>query len=179
MANPAPCHPQRCQGGITFARQGQGPVATKIVNSASVSGGWAVLQNCHLFPSWMGTRRNGAELLTGGGANIHNSFRLWLTSYPSKDFPVSILQNSVKLTNEPPNGIRANLMRSYGMDPISSRSFFESSSVPTTSRSSCSRSVFPRSGARAETIRSSWVEHSLRVQRLGPRDIGPPAALLP
>ena len=112
--------------------KGQGPVAKSLVNAATVSGGWAVLQNCHLFPSWMGELAEMCQTFAqSGSSTIHNGFRLWLTSYPSKDFPVSILQNSVKLTNEPPNGIRANLMRSYGMDPISSRSFFEGSSVPT------------------------------------------------
>merc|ERR1712166_763773 len=105
--------------------KGQGPVATKMVNQATVNGSWAVLQNCHLFPSWMSTLAEMVQTFgQGGGNNIHESFRLWLTSYPSNEFPVSILQNSVKLTNEPPNGIRANLMRSYGMDPISSRTFF-------------------------------------------------------
>lgn len=62
------------------------------------------------------------------GITINNSdsnFRLWMTSMPSELFSVCILQNSIKITNEAPSGLKANMHRSYKLDPISNRSLFE------------------------------------------------------
>ena len=43
---------------------------------------------------------------------VNDSFRLFLTSMPTTTFPIPILQNSVKITTEPPKGLKANMRRS-------------------------------------------------------------------
>ena len=43
----------------------------------------------------------------------HVDFRLFITSEPHPKFPIGLLQMSIKVTNEPPKGLRAGLLRSF------------------------------------------------------------------
>lgn len=106
--------------------QGQGPKATKTILDAIKLGQWVILQNCHVAESYMDELE---KLVTDGSLyeHVHPKYRLWCTSYPSKKFPVSILQNSVKMTNEAPKGLKLNMMRVYQSEPLSSEAFLDES----------------------------------------------------
>mmetsp|Transcript_44447 Transcript_44447/g.96710 ORF Transcript_44447/g.96710 Transcript_44447/m.96710 type:complete len:786 (+) Transcript_44447:22-2379(+) len=95
---------------ITSLGQGQGAKAERMIEDAMSRGGWVLLCNCHLAESWMPELERICE---GIGASCHRDFRMWLTAAPSAAFPVAILQSGIKLTTEPPKGLRANLQRTY------------------------------------------------------------------
>jgi len=83
--------------------RGQDKKAENCINENASRGGWALLMNCHLASSFMPKLEKIVDNLDDSN---HRDFRLWMTSMPSKTFPVSTLQNSVKMTLEPPSGLK-------------------------------------------------------------------------
>eukprot|EP00747_Dinoflagellata_sp_TGD_P142224 gnl/TRDRNA2_/TRDRNA2_176217_c4_seq1.p1 gnl/TRDRNA2_/TRDRNA2_176217_c4~~gnl/TRDRNA2_/TRDRNA2_176217_c4_seq1.p1 ORF type:complete len:1013 (+),score=257.37 gnl/TRDRNA2_/TRDRNA2_176217_c4_seq1:215-3040(+) len=91
--------------------QGQGPKAIAGIKEGGQSGKWVLLQNCHLAPSFMATLETLVEKLDP--EEMNKDFRLWLTACPSPAFPISILQLGIKMTIEPPKGLKMALLRAY------------------------------------------------------------------
>ncbi|KAH9600450.1 Dynein heavy chain AAA lid domain [Trypanosoma melophagium] len=93
--------------------QGQGENAKRLIGNCRKNGTWALLQNCHLSKTFMPELELQVAALQQPGSSVHSDFRLWLTSMPTDFFPIYVLQNSVKLTNEPPTGLKANMVRCF------------------------------------------------------------------
>ncbi|KPI85651.1 putative dynein heavy chain [Leptomonas seymouri] len=91
--------------------QGQGDNAKRALQDYSQTGGWVFLANCHLMVSWLVELEKIIDVICE--QNPHRDFRLWLSSVPTPQFPIGVLQRSIKMTTEPPKGIKANMQRLY------------------------------------------------------------------
>jgi dynein heavy chain len=72
-----------------------------------------MLENIHLVAKWLPVLEKKLEALSTGA---HEKFRVFLSAEPAGDpayhiMPTSILQSSIKITNEPPTGMNANIHR--------------------------------------------------------------------
>ena len=95
--------------------QGQESIAMEKLRTMHSNGGWLLLQNIHLTIDWS----NGPleEVVDNLGEGANENFQLFLSAEPppslEKGLAVSLLQNSVKLTNEPPTGLKASFIRAF------------------------------------------------------------------
>uniref|UniRef100_A0A8C0Z1R8 Dynein axonemal heavy chain 9 n=1 Tax=Canis lupus familiaris TaxID=9615 RepID=A0A8C0Z1R8_CANLF len=91
--------------------QGQEVVAEAALDLAAKKGHWVILQNIHLVAKWLGTLE---KKLAEHSENSHPELRVFISAEPAPSpeghiIPQGILENSIKITNEPPTGMHANL----------------------------------------------------------------------
>ncbi|XP_057356823.1 dynein axonemal heavy chain 9 isoform X5 [Manis pentadactyla] len=91
--------------------QGQEAVAEAALDLAARKGHWVILQNIHLVAKWLSTLEKKLEEYS---ENSHPEFRVFISAEPAPSpeghiIPQGILENSIKITNEPPTGMHANL----------------------------------------------------------------------
>ena len=88
--------------------QGQASVALQSLRSCAMNGDWLCLKNLHLVTGWLPVLEKELNSL-----ELHENFRLWLTTESRPNFPRVLLQSSLKVTYEAPPGIKKNLQRTY------------------------------------------------------------------
>lgn len=89
--------------------QGQENAAFGLLDEAISRGNWLILQNGHLLLSFI----KKLEKYLEGIELLHPDFRLWITTDPTDAFPIGILQKSMKIVTEPPNGLKLNLRSTF------------------------------------------------------------------
>ncbi|PNF44063.1 hypothetical protein B7P43_G16227 [Cryptotermes secundus] len=91
--------------------QGQEVVAEQAMDTAAGQGHWVVLQNIHLVKKWLPALEKKLEHYSQGS---HPDYRVFMSAEPAATpaahiIPQGILESSIKITNEPPTGMQANL----------------------------------------------------------------------
>lgn len=97
--------------------QGQEIEAEKAMDIATKQGHWVFLQNIHLVVKWLPTLEKKIEAST---ESSHENYRLFLSADPPSTpefhvLPQGVLESAIKITNEPPTGMQANLHKALGM----------------------------------------------------------------
>ena len=92
--------------------QGQDDVAHELLFMGHKQGHWIILNNVHLMPGWMSSLERQLDEFAQDEAS-HPRFRVFLTAEPSTNVPIGILSRCIKLANEPPSGLKANLKRAF------------------------------------------------------------------
>ncbi|UZJ52281.1 hypothetical protein CBS101457_001601 [Exobasidium rhododendri] len=80
-------------------------LADQAITTAARTGSWVLLKNVHLAPSWLSQLEKKMLHL-----NAHRNFRLFLTCETNPVIPVNFLRASRILMNEPPPGLKANML---------------------------------------------------------------------
>jgi dynein heavy chain len=92
--------------------RGQSERAKRILTEGAEQGSWIFLANCHLSVSLLPELESIIDQLFKH--EVNPEFRLILSARSHPQFSISLLQRSAKIAQEPPRGIKANLLRLYG-----------------------------------------------------------------
>ncbi|XP_015272477.1 PREDICTED: dynein heavy chain 17, axonemal [Gekko japonicus] len=97
--------------------QGQEVVAENALDVAAVEGHWVILQNIHLVAKWLNTLDKKVERYSTGS---HGDYRVFMSAEPAPSpeahiIPQGLLENAIKITNEPPTGMYANLHKALDL----------------------------------------------------------------
>lgn len=82
--------------------------AESAIKLAGRSGSWVLLKNVHLAPAWLVELEKMVYKL-----QLNNNFRLFLTMEMNPKVPSTLIRSSHVLMFEPPQGIKAAMLRSY------------------------------------------------------------------
>lgn len=93
---------------VTSLGQGQECAARQNVEHGAAEGHWVLLQNAHLNREYLVELER--MLQSDNNTELHSNFRLWLTACPHPEFPIGLLHLCLRLTNEPPTGLKAGLL---------------------------------------------------------------------
>ena len=96
--------------------QGQEDRANKMLEECAKEGKWIMLQNLHLMSKWIKRFENDLERVS---QTAHPGFRCFISSEPPAlptidIIPEPILQASIKVSNEAPQDLKANMKRAFG-----------------------------------------------------------------
>lgn len=83
-----------------------------MLGQAAENGNWIFLANCHLSIPLLPELESMIDALFK--KEIHQDFRLVLSANSHPNFSISLLQRSIKVSQEPPKGIKAKMLKIYG-----------------------------------------------------------------
>jgi dynein heavy chain len=87
------------------------------INTGKKEGHWIFLQNIHLMPDWLLELEKLLDQQKVESGASDAKFKLFLSAEPSAGVPIGILDRSIKLTNEPPAGLKANMKKAWLLIP--------------------------------------------------------------
>ncbi|XP_058131265.1 dynein axonemal heavy chain 14 [Dasypus novemcinctus] len=104
-------------GHVTTVRPGRGRAARAealLLKALTRAEQWVFLQNCHLAVAFLPRLCAIVESFDNTDMTINPEFRLWLSLKSDSSIPIPILQKGLKIAVEFPQGVKSNLLQTFG-----------------------------------------------------------------